>query len=84
MGTQVDPGSLQRVDHSTFPPMKSLTLDGVTVELLPPEPTLPDWIGQNEPLRQLLACWMDGDETDPPLSPRITGVPGVGRLATGS
>lgn len=64
---------------ATFHVMKSLTLDGVTVELLPPEPTLPEWIGQNEPLRQLLACWMDGDETDPPLSPRITGVPGVGK-----
>jgi MoxR-like ATPase len=59
--------------------MKSLTLDGVTVELLPPETTLPEWIGQTEPLRQLLACWMDGDATDPPLSPRITGVPGVGK-----
>ncbi len=59
--------------------MKSLTLDGVTVELVPPETVLPEWIGQMEPLRQLLACWMDGDETDPPLSPRITGVPGVGK-----
>lgn len=59
--------------------MKSLTLDGVTIEILPPEPTLPEWIGQGEPLRQLLACWMDGDDTDPPLSPRITGVPGVGK-----
>lgn len=59
--------------------MKSITLDGVTIELLPPEPTAPRWIGQGEPLRQLLACWLDGDETDPPLSPRITGVPGVGK-----
>ncbi len=59
--------------------MKNLTLDGVTIELLPSEPVLPEWIGQQEPLRQLLACWMDGDETDPPLSPRITGVPGVGK-----
>lgn len=60
--------------------MKTILLDGVSVELLPPEPKLPEWIGQLEPLRQLLACWMDGiDETDPPLSPRITGVPGVGK-----
>lgn len=59
--------------------MKSIQLDGVTIELLPPEPAKARWIGQREPLRQLLACWLDGDETDPPLTPRITGVPGVGK-----
>lgn len=59
--------------------MKSITLDGVTLELLPPDPTSPRWIGQPEPLRQLQACWLDGDETDPPLTPRITGVPGTGK-----
>lgn len=60
--------------------MKSVTLDGVTLELLPPESDLPQWIGQVEPLRQLMACWLDGvDASDPPLTPRITGVPGVGK-----
>ncbi|HNY29843.1 MAG TPA: MoxR family ATPase [Fibrobacteria bacterium] len=60
--------------------MKTILIDGVSVELLGAEPRLPEWIGQSEPLRQLLACWMDGvDESDPPLSPRITGVPGVGK-----
>jgi len=59
--------------------MKTIVLDGVGVELLPSETSLPEWIGQMEPLRQLLACWMDGDENDPPMSPRITGVPGVGK-----
>jgi len=64
--------------------MKSVTLDGVTLELVPPEAKLPEWIGQDEPLRQLLACWLDGiDETDPPLTPRITGVPGVGKTTLG-
>jgi hypothetical protein len=59
--------------------MKTIVLDGVSVELLPSETVLPEWIGQMEPLRQLLACWMDGDADDPPMSPRITGVPGVGK-----
>lgn len=59
--------------------MKSVDLDGVTLELLPPDPGNPRWIGQPEPLRQLLACWLDGDESDPPLTPRITGVPGTGK-----
>jgi len=59
--------------------MKTIAFDGVSIELLPPEPVLPEWIGQPEPLRQLLACWLDGDQDDPPLSPRITGVPGVGK-----
>jgi MoxR-like ATPase len=59
--------------------MKTIDFDGVSVELLPPETNLPEWIGQSMPLRQLLACWMDGDEQDPPLSPRITGQPGVGK-----
>lgn len=64
--------------------MKSVNLDGVVLELLPPEAKLPRWIGQEEPLRQLLACWLDGDdETDPALTPRITGVPGVGKTTLG-
>lgn len=63
--------------------MKSISLDGVTLELLPPEPAAPRWIGQDDPMRQLLACWLDGDDSDPPLSPRITGVPGVGKTTMG-
>lgn len=60
--------------------MKNIVIDQIGLEILPPETSLPQWIGQPEPLRQLLACWMDGvDESDPPLSPRITGVPGVGK-----
>lgn len=59
--------------------METVTFDGVVLQLAPPEGDLPHWIGQADPLRQLLSCWLDGDPTDPPLSPRITGVPGVGK-----
>jgi MoxR-like ATPase len=37
------------------------------------------WIGQQEILEQLLACWMVVDPRDLPLSPRITGLPGIGK-----
>ena len=42
------------------------------------------WIGQEEILTQLLACWLVVDAKDLPLSPRITGPPGIGKttLAT--
>lgn len=59
--------------------MRTLTVDGVSLELVPPEPVLPDWIGQDDPLRQLLACWLEVGPDDPPLSPRITGQPGTGK-----
>lgn len=38
-----------------------------------------DWIGNREILKQLLACWLVIDERDLPLSPRITGQPGIGK-----
>ncbi len=37
------------------------------------------WIGQQELLLQLHACWRLVDERDVPLSPRIIGKPGVGK-----
>ena len=37
------------------------------------------WMGDQEILRQLLACWFVVDEKDVPLSPRIVGQPGVGK-----
>ena len=37
------------------------------------------WMGDQEILRQLLACWFIVDEKDVPLSPRIIGQPGVGK-----
>jgi MoxR-like ATPase len=54
-------------------------VDGVTLHLAHADATARDWIGQREILTQLLACWLVIDEKDLPLSPRITGVPGVGK-----
>ena len=38
-----------------------------------------EWIGQREVLTQLLACWLVTEEGDLPLTPRICGVPGIGK-----
>ena len=40
-----------------------------------------EWIGQKEVLKQLLACWLVVDEQDAPLTPRLIGVPGIGKTA---
>ena len=37
------------------------------------------WIGQEEILRQILACWLIVGKEDMPLSPRIIGIPGIGK-----
>ena len=42
-----------------------------------------EWIGQNEILQQLLACWIVVDPKDQPLSPRLVGPPGIGKTALG-
>ena len=41
------------------------------------------WIGQDEILRQLLACWLVVDAADLPLTPRLIGSPGIGKTALG-
>jgi MoxR-like ATPase len=58
---------------------RSVTIDGVTLHLSPPDRTEQPWIGQAEVLKQLLACWIVVDAADRPLSPRITGAPGIGK-----
>ena len=55
------------------------TIDGVTLNLSKPDLTKPTWIGQDEILKQIHACWMVISDNDNPLSPRITGMPGTGK-----
>ena len=55
------------------------TIDGVTLNLSKPDLTKPTWIGQDEILKQIHACWMVISDKDHPLSPRITGMPGTGK-----
>ncbi len=54
-------------------------IGGITLHLSAPDTTGQDWIGQNAILRQLLACWLVVDPSDRPLSPRLTGPPGIGK-----
>ena len=58
---------------------KTTLVDGVTLHLGKPDLTCPEWIGQDEILKQIQACWMVVSEKDFPLSPRITGMPGTGK-----
>jgi MoxR-like ATPase len=54
-------------------------IDGVQLKLSHPYSVPGQWIGQQELLMQLLACWITVDEADLPLTPRLTGAPGVGK-----
>ena len=54
-------------------------IDDITLNLSKPDSTQPTWIGQDEILKQIHACWLVISEKDHPLSPRITGMPGTGK-----
>ena len=56
-------------------------IDGVQLHLSQPHDAKGEWIGQEEILRQLLACWLVVDEADLPLTPRLVGAPGMGKTA---
>src|SRR3954471_6539000 len=60
---------------------KTLEIDGITLHLNHPHALDSPWIGQGEILKQLLACWMVVGEKDLPLTPRLTGTPGIGKTA---
>jgi MoxR-like ATPase len=57
----------------------SVTLDGVELSLGHPDELSVRWVGQEEPLKQVLAAWFVLDEADIPLNPRLLGKPGVGK-----
>ena len=65
-----------RSQHSAA---RTISVQGITLHLAQPIATLQEWIGSREPLLQLLACWLKVDPRDLPLSPRITGPPGIGK-----
>ena len=62
---------------------KTTVIDGITLNLSKPDTTNPEWIGQSEVLKQVLACWMVISDKDLPLSPRIIGMPGIGKTTLG-
>jgi MoxR-like ATPase len=59
--------------------MNKVTIDNVELILSHPIASASDWIGQLEPMRQLLACWLVVDDKDLPLTPRVIGYPGIGK-----
>ena len=56
-------------------------IGSVRLKLCQPHSDETQWIGQSEILHQLLACWLVVDEKDLPLTPRLTGTPGIGKTA---
>src|SRR5262249_208248 len=58
---------------------RKVEIEGVTIFLAHPDELPMKWIGQQELLLQLHACWRLIDERDVPLSPRLIGKPGVGK-----
>ena len=63
---------------------EQVKIGGVRLHLSQPDTSEGQWIGQREVLKQVLACWVIVDDKDLPLTPRVTGVPGIGKttLAT--
>jgi MoxR-like ATPase len=59
----------------------TVQINSVTLKLSAPMSNAYEWIGQREILHQLLACWLVVDEQDLPLTPRLIGVPGIGKTA---
>jgi MoxR-like ATPase len=60
---------------------REMDIDGVRLHLSHSHDLDSAWIGQNEILKQLLACWMVVNEKDLPLTPRLVGAPGIGKTA---
>lgn len=63
--------------------MKKITIDNVEIILSHPVEESSKWIGQQESMRQLQACWHVIEENDLPLTPRIIGHPGIGKTTLG-
>jgi MoxR-like ATPase len=58
---------------------RKVDIEGVSIFLAHPDELPMRWIGQQELVLQLHACWSVIDERDVPLSPRLIGKPGVGK-----
>lgn len=56
-------------------------IQNVHLHLSDPHESSGEWIGQEEILKQVLACWLSVNETDLPLTPRLVGPPGIGKTA---
>src|SRR5260370_9740901 len=54
-------------------------IEGVALHLAHPDELSVTWVGQEEPMRQLLAAWLVVDPRDQPMHPRRLGKSGVGK-----
>lgn len=59
--------------------VKEVKVDGVSLTLSHPDSTKVEWIGQQDMMERLLACWFVVSANDTPLCPRLVGKPGVGK-----
>lgn len=56
-------------------------IHNVHLHLSDPHDSSGEWIGQEEILKQVLACWLSVNDSDLPLTPRLVGPPGIGKTA---
>lgn len=56
-------------------------IQGIRLQLGHVQHSPAQWIGQDEILKQVLACWLVVDDKDMPLTPRLVGPPGIGKTA---
>jgi replication-associated recombination protein RarA len=56
-------------------------VENINLILSDPHDSSGKWIGQQEILKQVLACWLSVNEADLPLTPRLIGPPGIGKTA---
>ena len=59
--------------------MRTHTIGEISLTLAEPVSDPVRWIGQEELLEQILACWTRVTTTDLPLTPRLVGKPGMGK-----
>jgi len=60
---------------------EQVEIQGVKLHLSQAHEFESEWIGQQEVLHQVLACWLVVDPRDLPLTPRLVGSPGIGKTA---
>ena len=73
----------QSVSDKSTRESSHVDIDGVRLHLSHAHDSCGQWIGQQEILHQLLACWLVVDQHDLPLTPRLLGPPGIGKTALG-
>jgi len=59
--------------------MRTHSIGEISLTLAEPVQQAVRWIGQEELLEQILACWTRVTTTDLPLTPRLIGKPGMGK-----